>query len=130
MIINKDGVISFNSNDADAEKLLAIVDKSNTERSRLVAEQIMVSPVPTLTFKDVIGMFDEVYNQSGAYTDPCSGLDACLRDARKDLKNNVDATVIRLIGSGIESGKIKIGDEKAVFTGNEFRLVRTVCVKP
>ena len=66
---------------------------------------------------------------SGAYTDPCSGLDACLRDARKDLKNNVDATVIRLIGSGIESGKIKIGDEKAVFTGNEFRLVRTVCVK-
>jgi hypothetical protein len=58
MIINKDGIISFNSNDEDAEKLLAIVDKSNTERSRLVAEQIMIGPVPT--FKDVISVFNEV----------------------------------------------------------------------
>ncbi len=61
MIINKDGIISFNSNDADAEKLLAIVDKSNAERSRLVAEQIMIGPAPT--FKDVISVFNEMDNQ-------------------------------------------------------------------
>ncbi len=58
MKINKDGIISFNSNDANAEELLAIVDKSNTERSRLVAEQIMIGQAPT--FKDVISVFNEV----------------------------------------------------------------------
>ena len=65
-----------------------------------------------------------------AYTNPNDILDTYRDEALKKLNINTNRAVRKLISDGVDPEKIKIGDEKAVFTGNEFRLVRTVCVKP
>jgi hypothetical protein len=65
-----------------------------------------------------------------AYTNPNDILDTYRDEALKKLNINANRAVRKLISDGADPEKIKISDVKAVFTGDELRVVRTVCVKP
>ena len=65
-----------------------------------------------------------------AYTNPNDILDTYRDSSLKRLNDNVEASVLKLISDGVNPEKIIVGDVKTVFTGDEFKLVRTVCVKP
>ena len=65
-----------------------------------------------------------------AYTNPNNILDTYRDSSLKRLNDNVEISVLKLISDGVNPEKIIVGDVKTVFTGDEFKLVRTVCVKP
>ena len=65
-----------------------------------------------------------------AYTNPNDILDTYRDEALKKVNANVEISVLKLISDGVNPEKIIVGDVKTVFTGDEFKLVRTVCVKP
>ena len=65
-----------------------------------------------------------------AYTNPNDSLNTYRDSSLKRLNDNVEISVLKLISDGVNPEKIIVGDVKTVFTGDEFKLVRTVCVKP
>ena len=65
-----------------------------------------------------------------AYANPNNTLDTYRDAALKRVNADVELSVLKLISDRVEPEKIIVGDVKTVFTGDEFKLVRTVCVNP